>query len=285
MIIIVDGGSTKCDWVILDNAGNTIAKTQTIGMNPNMIEISQISNELNHNPELFNEKQKVEMLFFYGAGCGIEENQKKIQTSLQSFFTNAHIIVRDDLTAAAYSAYYGKPTMVGILGTGSNSCYFDGKEVIKKLPSLGFLIGDDGSGCALGKALIKNYFMKKLPTELYQDFTNTYQLSIQELIQKIYHSPKVNTYLASFNEFIYHHKEHPYIQHLIFEEFKNYFDYQILPYSESKHCEINFIGSIAFLYQDILKSAANECQLKVGEIIQKPIENLVNYHKNYILKG
>lgn len=284
MIIIADGGSTKCDWVFLDNTGNIRSKTQTAGMNPNVIDTTTIPSELAQNAELFEKRFKIKHIFFYGSGCGLEENQEKVKTALQTFFPNAHILVKSDLTAAAYSAYNGSPAIVCILGTGSNSCYFDGENVTTKIPSLGFLIGDDGSGCALGKNLVKNYFMKKLPPDLHQLFTEKYSLKIEDLIRNMYHNPKANAYLASFNTFIYENKKHPYIQNLIFQEFKNYFDYQVLPYEESRESEINFIGSIAFLYEDILKAAAAEFNLKVGQIVQKPIKNLILYHKNYIFE-
>lgn len=283
MILIADGGSTKCDWVLVDIQGNIISETSTQGMNPNVIEVSQIPNELGENPLLFENKSQINHIFFYGSGCGLEERQRTIQNQLELFFTNAQIIVKDDLTAAAYSVYDGVPTVAGILGTGSNSCFFDGKNIIKKLPSLGYLLGDEGSGCSLGKSIVKQYFMKKLPSDLHQEFLESYQLGIEVLIQKLYHIPKANAYLAHFNQFIFERKEHPYIQNLIISEFKNYFDYQILPYIENKNIEVSFVGSIAFLYEDILRKVAQDFGLKVGKILQKPIENLINYHKNYIL--
>ena len=283
MIAIVDGGSTKCDWVILDDEGNFLFKTETTGFNPNIIDVEKIPSELENNSQLSSSKFKLKHIFFYGSGCGVPENRLRVENALQKFFANSKIVVKEDLLAAAYSAYTGKPAIVCILGTGSNSCYFDGKEVHIELPSLGFLIGDDGSGCALGKALVKNFFMKKLPSDLHQEFVNTYNLQIEDLIQNMYHNPRANAYLADFSKFIVDRKEHPFFQHMIFEELKNYFDYQVLPYEQSQTCEINFIGSIAYYYEDILRAAAAEFHLNIGTIVQKPIEQLVEYHRNYIL--
>lgn len=274
MIAIVDGGSTKCDWVVLDNSGTLLFKTNTIGFNPNLIEVEKIPEELERNPELSSVREEITYVFFYGSGCGTEENKKKVEFALSRFFNAATFVVKEDLLAAAYSAYNGKPAIVCILGTGSNSCYFDGKEVKVELPSLGFLIGDDGSGCALGKALVKNYFMKKLPPDLHQQFTETYHLSIDELIKNMYHNPRANAYLADFSKFIVGRKEHPFLQHLVFLELKNYFEFQVLPYEESKNSEINFVGSIAYYYEDILRAAAAEYHLNIGTIVQKPIERL-----------
>ncbi|MGC4130037.1 MAG: ATPase [Bergeyella sp.] len=283
MIAIVDGGSTKCDWVILNQKGEIQLRTDTVGFNPNIIEVSEIPGELESNPKLSELRFKISHVFFYGSGCGTNENKLKVENALSVFFTNAKFVIKEDLLAAAYSAYNGTPAIVCILGTGSNSCYFDGKEMRTELPSLGFLIGDDGSGCALGKKLVKNYFMKKLPSDLHQQFTDTYHLEIDELIRNMYHNPRANAYLAEFSKFILERKDHPFLQHMVFEEMKNYFDYQVLPYEQSKNCEINFIGSIAYYYEDVLRAAGAELHLNIGTVVQRPIERLVEYHKEYIL--
>ena len=283
MIAIVDGGSTKCDWVILENNGKEFARAETVGFNPNIIDAHLIAEEIEKNTHLNSIKENKKNIFFYGTGCGILENQTIVKNQMQKVFNQADITVKEDITAAAFSAYQGKPAIICILGTGSNSCYFDGKEIRRELPSLGYLLGDEGGGCALGKHILRNFFMKKLPKDLESDFQKTYQLSINELLQKMYHNPHANAYLASFNTFIAERKSHPYIQHLIYREMKNFFEYHVLPYPESLSSEINFIGSIAFIYQDILKSAAADYRLNIGTFVQKPIESLVDYHKKYIL--
>ncbi len=283
MIAIVDGGSTKCDWVILDHQADFFSRTLTTGFNPNIINVENIPSELEGNTELAGLKFKIKHVFFYGSGCGIEENRQKVSKAFSQFFANANIHVHEDLTAAAYSAYRGKPAIVCILGTGSNSCYFDGKDIRLELPSLGFLIGDDGSGCALGKTLVKDYFMKKLPPDLHAEFHQEYHLEIDELIKNMYHNPRANAYLADFSRFIAERKHHPYLQHMVYEELKNYFYYQVIAYPESRSAEINFIGSIAFFYEEVLRAAAAEFHLNVGMIVQKPIDNLVDYHKTYII--
>ena len=283
MIAIVDGGSTKCDWVILDQHYQVFCTTKSIGFNPNLIDVQKIPEEFSANDAFSDIKFKIKHLYFYGSGCGVPENRKKVEAALQQFFTNAHITVKEDLTAAAYAAYNGKPAIVCILGTGSNSCFFDGQNIKRDLPSLGFLIGDEGSGSAIGKHLLRRFFMKKLPPDLHQEFVNTYNLTIEDALQNMYHNPRANAYLADFNKFVVTHKAHPYFQNMIFDEMKNFFDYHVLPYEESATAEINFIGSIAFYYEDILKAAAAELNLNVGFIVQKPIESLVNYHRKYIL--
>ncbi len=283
MIAIVDGGSTKCDWVILENSGKPHCKTTTLGFNPNIINPDFISAEIDKNQELYFLKNHIEKVFFYGSGCGTAANAKTVKTELVHTFPNAQVTVKEDMTAAAYAAYDGKPAMVCILGTGSNSCFFDGEKIRIDLPSLGFLIGDEGSGSALGKNLLRRFFMKKLPQDLEQDFIKTYHLTIEDAIKNMYHNPRANAYLGQFNHFIADRKKHPYFQNLVFDEMKNYLDYQVLPYPEAHEVEINFIGYIAYIYEDILRSAAAELNLKIGKVVQKPIESLVAYHTKYIL--
>ncbi|WP_414847559.1 ATPase [Chryseobacterium sp. IT-36CA2] len=282
MVAIVDGGSTKCDWVILDDFQKVFLKTETIGFNPNNTKAELIVPEIEKNTNLGAVKNSITKVFFYGSGCGIASNRAIIQKELQRVFTKAEIIVKEDLTAAAYAAYNGKPAIVCILGTGSNSCYFDGTDLKVKLPSLGFLM-DDGNGSSIGKQLVRRYFMQKLPDDLHQEFEDTYHLSIEEVLKNMYHTSMPNAYLANFNKFVVERKDHPYFKKMVFDEMLSFFEFQVLPYEESKEAEINFIGSIAYYYENILRSAAAELNLNVGHVVQKPIESLVDYHIKYIL--
>lgn len=285
MIAIVDGGATKCDWVILDHNRKEILKTSTVGFNPNVIKHEFITIELLKNQDLVAIKNQLKKIFFYGAGCGFEENQEILKNEFEKVFTYSEIIVKEDLIAAAYAAYQGKPTIVCILGTGSNSCFFNGEEVRRELPSLGHLIGDEGSGGTIGKALLRNRYMKKLPQDLVKEFDEVYNnLTVAELVQTMYKHPQVNTYLADFNKFVADRKNHSYFQHMVYTEMKKFFEYHILPYKECFSSKISFVGSVAHIYQDILDSVASFYGLKVGIIVQKPIDNLVEYHRKYILK-
>jgi len=283
MIAIVDSGSTKSDWVILDEFKNVFLKTETIGFNPNFISRELIVPEIEKNTSLTSVKNSITKIYFYGSGCGIKQNCETIEHEIGRVFTNAKITVKEDLAAAAYAAYNGKPAIVCIIGTGSNSCYFDGENLKIKLPSLGILIGDEGSGSAIGKQLVRRFFMQKLPQDLHEEFENTYHLTIDEALKNMYHSTRPNAFLADFNKFVVERKDHPYFIQMVSEEMKNFFEYQVIPYEESKDSEINFIGSIAYYYENILRSVASELQLNVGHVVQKPIESLVNYHVKYIL--
>ncbi|WP_223608684.1 BadF/BadG/BcrA/BcrD ATPase family protein [Chryseobacterium sp. OSA05B] len=283
MVAIVDSGSTKSDWVILDDFKKVFLKTETIGFNPNFINRELIVPEIEKNSSLILVKNSITKIFFYGSGCGVKKNCETIEEELKKVFTKAEIVVREDLVAAAYAAYSGKPAVVCILGTGSNSCYFDGKNIKIELPSLGFLMGDEGSGSAIGKQLVRRYFMKKLPEDLHTEFEQSYGLKIEEALKNMYHSSRPNAWLADFNKFVIERKNHPYFKDMVYEEMKNFFEYQVIPYKESKDAEINFIGSIAYYYEDTLRSVAEEFQLNVGHVVQKPIESLVDYHIKYIL--
>lgn len=283
MIAIVDSGSTKSDWVILDEFKNVFLKTETIGFNPNFISRELIVPEIEKNTSLNTVKNSITKIYFYGSGCGVKQNCDTIEQEVGRVFTNAKITVKEDLAAAAYAAYNGKPAIVCIMGTGSNSCYFDGENLKIKLPSLGILIGDEGSGSAIGKQLVRRFFMQKLPQDLHEEFENTYHLTIDEALKNMYHSTRPNAFLADFNKFVVERKDHPYFIQMVSEEMKNFFEYQVIPYEESKESEINFIGSIAYYYKNILRSVASELHLNVGHVVQKPIESLVNYHIKYIL--
>ena len=283
MVAIVDSGSTKSDWVILDDFKKVFLKTETIGFNPNFINRELIAPEIQKNSNLISVKNSITKVFFYGSGCGVEKNRQTIESELRKVFDKAEVIVKEDLMAAAYAAYKGKPAIVCILGTGSNSCYFDGKDVKIELPSLGFLMGDEGSGSAIGKQLVRRYFMKKLPADLHAEFETDYKLTIEDALKHMYHAPRPNAYLADFNKFVVERKDHPYFVNMVFEEMKSFFEYQVIPYQEANDAEINFIGSIAYYYENILRSVAEELNLNVGHVVQKPIESLVDYHIKYIL--
>lgn len=283
MIAIVDSGSTKSDWIILDEFKNVFLKTETIGFNPNFISRELIVPEIEKNKSLTSVRNSITKIYFYGSGCGVKQNCQTIEEEVGRVFTNAKVTVREDLAAAAFAAYNGKPAIVCIMGTGSNSCYFDGENLKIKLPSLGILIGDEGSGSAIGKQLVRRYFMQKLPQDLHTEFEGTYHLTVDEALRNMYHSTRPNAFLADFNKFVVERKDHPYFIQMVSEEMKNFFEYQVLPYEESKDSEINFIGSIAYYYENILRSVASELQLNVGHVVQKPIESLVSYHIKYIL--
>lgn len=283
MTLIVDSGSTKSDWVVLDQEGKEVLRTETVGLNPYFISTKEIGNEISKNEELSKLQESVAKVFFYGAGCSSNKMNTIVEKALNDSFVNASIMVKHDLLAAAYAAYNGKPAIVCILGTGSNSCYFDGEKLYEETPSLAYILGDEGSGNNLGKRILQAFFLKKMPKRLHQAFQERYNLTTEELNKNVYQNQFANTYLATFSRFVSDHKYEPFIQQLIYSGLKEFFINQVLPYKEARFSEINFIGSVAHYYEEILYAVAAEFHLRIGFVIRKPIDNLVKYHLLYIL--
>ena len=283
MIAIADSGSTKTDWVILDNNHNEIFRTNTIGFNPYHISSETINEEMNKNEELNKIASQITHVYFYGAGCSADFLKQIVVEGFKPYFTKAEILIDHDLLAACYAVYRGKPAIVCILGTGSNACYFDGEKLREATPSLAYILGDEGSGNHMGKKLLHAYFSKKMPQHLADKFQETYNLTISELNVNVYQKPLANAYLASFSKFVHEHKEEPYFQNLVYDSMREFFENQVLPNPEARFSEVNFIGSVAHYYEDIIRAAAAEFHLEVGQIVRKPIDNVVDYHKKYIL--
>lgn len=283
MIIIADSGSTKCDWVVINKEGNEVLRSRTIGLSPYFVTSEQIEKELAKNFELLQISSKITHVFFYGAGCSSNELKNIIRKGIKPIFPTAEVNIEHDLLGAAYAAYNGKPSIVCILGTGSNSCYFDGKKLREETPSLSYVLGDEGGGVDLGKRLIKSYFLKQMPQKLSDAFKERYDLTVADVNKSINMKPRPNTYLASYNRFILDHKNEVFIQKLIYDSLKSFFTNHITAYAEAPKSELNFIGSIAQYYKDILETVAAEFRLKVANIIHRPIDNLVQYHIKYVL--
>lgn len=282
MIIIADSGSTKTDWVILNKDFSENSRTQTIGFNPYHIDSKSIESELTKNTTLKAFSHEVSHVYFYGSGCSADFLHKIIKDGFRPFFKNAKFTINHDLLAACYAAYRGQPAMICILGTGSNACYFDGKTIKEATPSLAYILGDEGSGNHLGKKLIHAYFSKKMPLHLANKFKDTYNLSVTELNINVYQKPLANAYLASFSKFVYEHRNEAFVHNLIYTSMSEFFENQVLPNPEARSCEVNFIGSVAHFYEDIIRAAASNYHLNVGHIVQKPIDALVDYHKKYL---
>lgn len=283
MIAIADSGSTKTDWVILDENHNESFRTNTIGFNPYHIDSKSIESEINKNEELKGIADKITNVYFYGAGCSADFLKQIVKDGFVNFFTRAEILVDHDLLAACYAVYRGTPAIVCILGTGSNACYFDGQKIKEATPSLAYILGDEGSGNHMGKKLLHAYFSKKMPKHLAEKFDQTYHLTITDLNINVYQKPLANAYLASFSKFVHEHKEEPFFQNLVYDSMRDFFENQVMPNPEARASEVNFIGSVAHYYEEIIRAAAAEFHLEVGQIVRKPIDNVVEYHKKYIL--
>jgi glucosamine kinase len=235
------------------------------------------------NSEIMKVADSVKGVYFYGAGCSSVELNQIVEIGLRRIFPNADILVEHDLLACAYSTYDGKPVISCIIGTGSNSCYFDGKNVSEEIPALGYILGDEGSGSFFGKQLISNFLYKRLPREISDDFIQTYNLGKDELIDRVYMRENANVFIASFMPFLAKHKSHEYIKKMVRDGFKRFLEIHVCCYRNYREVEVNFVGSISEIFEEQLREAAIEFGIQIGIIIRRPVDSLVNYHLKYLL--
>lgn len=280
MILIADCGSTKIDWCVLN--GNKLEKQFfTTGINALLMPEEQICETL--AKELVPEAQgfDIEEVYYYGAGCLSEGICSNVSRAIAANIPTAKTIsVNSDLLAAA-RALCGKDAGIAcIMGTGSNSCYYDGKQIVDNVSPLGYILGDEGSGAVLGKLLVGDVLKKQLPEELCEKFLKEYDLDRMKIIENVYKKPAANRFLASLSPFLIKNIEEPAIHRLVLNAFKAFFVRNIENYSNYKSLEVSFVGSVAYYYQEVLKEAAAALDIKVGTIIKSPMEGLLKYHSN-----
>ncbi|MFY7670072.1 N-acetylglucosamine kinase [Tenacibaculum sp. MEBiC06402] len=282
MILIADGGSTKADWIALDKNKTEIFRARTLGLNPAVVPEEELKNRIVNMFQLINIKDEVEEIHFYGAGCGTPKPVQILHDVMKGIFTNATINIAEDMLAAVYAAAGTTPSIVCILGTGSNSCYFNGENIEMLTASLGYSIMDEASGNYFGRLLIRDYYYHKMPKAISKKFENEFNLDADYIKQHLYREPNPNMYLASFAKFMFEFKNEKYIKKLIKKGFQEFFKYRILPYKKDSETPIYFIGSIAYYFKETLEKVANKHNLTVTGIIQRPIDNLLEFHKNNI---
>lgn len=282
MILIADGGSTKVDWIVLNAKSEEVFKVQSLGLNPAVVSENELQKRVSDISQLIEIKNEVSEVHFYGAGCGTPIPVKILKTILESIFVKANVIVAEDMLAAVYATSGSKPAIVSILGTGSNSCYFDGENLEMKTASLGYTIMDEASGNYFGKILLRDFYYETMPKSIAQKFQKDFNLDVDTVKFHLYRQENPNMYLASFAKFMFDYKNEKYIRKIIKKGFKTFFKYRILPLDKSPEIPIYFIGSIAFYFRDILEDVASKYGLKITGIIQRPIDSLVKYHQEKI---
>ena len=274
MRLIIDAGSTKMEWILLD--GNVVKQRfYTEGFNPNYSD-RQCLVEMCRGASLPN---GIQSIHYYGTGCGNEQNCQTIKEVFQNQFPDADIHVTHDLMAACHAVLGHERGVACILGTGSNSCLYDGESIIEKAVSLGYLVGDEGSGMHIGREVVRAYFYGFMPEELRMKFDMEYHLALKDLIQRLYHEGQPSKYLASFAKFAGENQSHPYIQGLVKGCFKAFIEAFVLRYEACKSLKVSFVGSVAFHFQDILKESLADYGIKSGEIMQAPAEGLIKYYQ------
>ena len=281
MILVVDSGSTKTDWIAINRRGEVLFETQTLGLNPQVLTNHILKERIVNNFELYKFRKDVEEIYFYGAGCGTEPPRVLIKNVFSDIFNNCkEFSVREDTYAAIYStAKENTKSIVCILGTGSNCTYFDGKNIDQKVISLGYILMDDASGNYFGRQLLRDYYFNIIPEETAIKFEKEFDLDAETIKDNLYKQPNPNTYLATFAKFLINNKESDYGQLLIKRGFKLFIERQILQFKDAKEIPIHFVGSISFYLKDELKVCLQEYGLSAGNIIRKPIDGLLQFHQ------
>ncbi|QLG46666.1 N-acetylglucosamine kinase [Costertonia aggregata] len=283
MILIVDSGATKADWIALDEKGEKLFLTQTLGLSPEVLTRTVIEDRLANNFELSKNRDEVTRLHFYGAGCGTDRMKKFLHEIFTDFFPKAKVEVKEDTYAAIFATTkIGHQGIVCILGTGSNCSYYDGHQLFQKVASLGYIPMDDGSGNFFGRKLIRDYYFHKMPQDLAIKFAKNYDLDADVIKENLYKQPNPNTYLATFARFLVENKEHPYSKGVIDKGFQQFVNNYIMQFELATKVPIHFVGSIAHYLKDELIEVLKRNDLVVGVIRQRPIDGLVEFHKQNI---
>lgn len=280
MRLIVDCGSTKADWVLLDG-NKVINNTQTEGFNPNYTDKEHILSIALSNNSYNTYLQDITEVLFYGSGCGNQHNVDLMKDVFKSIFIHSEIHVYSDMMAACHAVSAHKNGIVCILGTGSNSCLFNGDEIVDKAVSLGYIIGDEGSGSHIGKTILHDYLYKTMPQDLYSKIENEYNIDVESFIDNVYHSNQPSKYLASFAKIAIENKNHDYIINLCRKCFDEFIDCFITRYDKCHEYEVSFVGSVAYYFQNVIKERLEKRRLKMGEVSKSPIEGLVGYYSEH----
>jgi len=277
MILIADSGSTKCSWALCNEKGEIINRYHTAGFNPKFNTYDSILKEMNES-SLSAIKEMVTEVYFYGAGCSTEKKNKVIFDPLNSFFNIDKIYIRHDLEAALKATYKGVPIISCILGTGSNSCIFNGTTIFENAPSLGYILGDEGSGNFFGKKLVNLYVNNILSESIVEKFENWTNEKKEDIIENIYSLQRPNLYLATFFRFMYENKEEEIFDNIFKNGIQYFFDLHIKCFENYKDYPLTFVGSVAYYLSDYINEVAQKEGIKIQEIISSPIENLVKEH-------
>jgi glucosamine kinase len=280
MKIIADCGSTKCDWLLVRGTRDHQLEN-TVGFSPFFHTTEDIIGIIKEQLIAKVEAPLVTHLWFYGTGIHDAHRADIVGQALRACFLNAEVEVEHDLLGAARSVCGRSAGIACILGTGSNSCYYDGKNIVDNVPSLGWLLGDEGSGTHLGKALLRAWFYRELPADLNAAFVAAHPEGAYAIKDRVYEKG-ANAYLATFTKFLGEHQEHPYVRTLVANCLGEFLDRQAMKYSGAQSVPVHFVGSIAHHFQDILQKCLDERKLKLGNIVRKPIYPLADFHANEI---
>ena len=276
--LIADSGSTKTEWCLLNNGKKKKVFTQ--GISPYFLSEDQISGIL--TSELLPSLKKTEPseIFFYGTGCSNPSNVRLVQRAIKTVFPEAEISIEHDLMGAAKALCGNEKGIACILGTGSNSCYFNGKKIMKNSPGIGYILGDEGSGAYLGKKVLQYFLYDTFEPDLMARFQSKYNATAADILDAVYKKPLANRYLARYTEFLSENRGHFMIENIIEDGFNDFFFNHVYKYAESWLYPINFVGSVAWVFRDVLAELCNAYELQLGKVIKDPMDGLVKYHTN-----
>ena len=275
-ILIADSGATKSEWCLVNRKKRETVFTQ--GISPYFLNSAQIESVLRNELLPALGKRLPEQIFYYGTGCANPANARMVQKALKAVFPDTSIAVTHDLMAAARSTSGRSKGISCILGTGSNSCYYNGKSIVKNSPGLGYVLGDEGSGAYLGKKLLQYYLYDVFDEELKYKFDLAYKTNNIEILENVYRKPLPNRYLASFTLFLRDNRGHYMIENIVEDGLNDFFFQHLCKYRESWKLPIHFVGGVAYGFQDVLRELCSTYQFELGTILQNPMEGLVRYH-------
>jgi glucosamine kinase len=277
MILIADAGSTKTDWSLIDK-NLEVKFFQTHGYNPYFNDTETITSGLDSDIEQQFDRKAVKELHYYGAGCSTDNNCLTVSKAMNSLFPEAAVHISDDLTGAARSLLGNREGIACILGTGSNACYYDGRSIVERLPSYGYMFGDEGSGAHMGKKLIGDYLYEMMPEEIEIAFNEKYDLKLSDILEGVYKNPYPNRYLASFTSFLSENLNSDYIVDIISSSFSEFFDRQLIRFSAFGKTDIACVGSVSYYFKDIFSKVAIEYRVNVERYLKSPARGLLRYH-------
>ncbi len=279
MKLIADSGSTKTDWRLIQE-GEVIAEFETEGINPYLKTREAILDLLKDLATRYIKTlENIDVIYFYGAGCALPEKKEQLANCFQTIFSTAKVYVYHDLLGAAIATCGNKAGVVAILGTGSNSCVFDGTQIIAEQNSLGYVLGDEGAGSQIGKLLLKDFLYQQMPIALAKQLQADFNLNKASVLDNVYKKPFPNRYMASFVKWIgnYIEKEE-YLQRLVLKAFDDFFATHLTKYDVSNELPVNVVGSVGYYFKEYLYITAFKYEMKIGRIIQKPIDRLVEFN-------
>ena len=276
MILISDSGSTKTDWVLLEG-DEVVLRVKTLGLNPTQQKYEDIVDVLSKELMPLLDGKEPEKIFFYGAGCAYEEANSRMRRALETLFATRDIEINSDLLAAARALCGHEEGIACILGTGSNSCYYNGAEIVDNIPPLGFILGDEGSGATLGRQLVNGYLKRQFSQDICTKFFKQYNLDVAKILEKVYREPMPGRFLASLAPFLLENRKNPEIHNMLVKSFVAFFQHNSMAYRKS-WLPIHFVGGIATAFQDEVKVAAESLGLSIGNILESPMNGLVEFH-------